>query len=164
MQRAVALKARRPGVAGDLGADRGRPGRETLADGRIRAEAPQLTPQFVAERLELTPAPIAHLPGVTSSSWSGSAGSMAASVAVIERLPDARDAGGEDAPPLRVELGEHVVEQEERREAAAVGDQLRLGEEEREHREPLLALRAEAAQLAARRRRGRRRRGAGRAR
>ena len=50
---------------------------------------------------------------------------------------------------LGVELGEHVVEEQERREAAAVGDQLRLGEQECEHREPLLALGAEAAQLAA---------------
>ena len=90
-----------------------------------------------------------HLPGVTSSSWSGSAGSIAASVAVIERL--ARRAATRAARIRRrlgVELGEHVVEQEQRRDAAALGDQLRLGEQEREHGEPLLALRAEAPQLA----------------
>src|SRR5205807_8757459 len=41
------------------------------------------------------------------------------------------------------------IEQKQRRHAAALGDQLRLGEQQREHCEPLLALRAEAAELAA---------------
>ena len=81
-----------------------------------------------------------------------------------ERLAGARDPGREDPAAVRVELREDVVEQEQRREAAALGDQLRLGEEEREHREPLLALRAEAPQLPRRRRRRRRRRDAGRGR
>ena len=67
---------------------------------------------------------------------------------MISAWPGPRDPGGEDAPALRVELREHVVEQEQRRDAAAVGDQLGLGEQEREHGEALLALRAEAAQLA----------------
>ena len=47
-----------------------------------------------------------------------------------------------------VELGEGVVEKEERWHPAAGGDQLRLGEQEREHGEPLLALRAERAEIA----------------
>ena len=67
----------------------------------------------------------------------------------MSACPTPGDAGREDAAARGVELGEHVVEEEQRREAAAVGDQLRLGEQEREHREPLLALRAEAAQVAA---------------
>ena len=65
-----------------------------------------------------------------------------------DRLADAPDPLGEDPPARRVELGEHVVEQHERRRAAPLRDHLRLGEQEREHREPLLALRAEAAQVA----------------
>ena len=52
---------------------------------------------------------------------------------------------GQDAAAARVELREHVVEQQQR----GRGQQLGLGEQEREQREPLLALRAEAAQLAA---------------
>src|SRR5581483_7201938 len=62
-----------------------------------------------------------------------------------ERLAGAADAGGEDAPAGRVELGENVIEQQERRDAGALGEQLRLGQEERE---PLLALRAEGPEVA----------------
>src|SRR5436853_298649 len=46
-----------------------------------------------------------------------------------------------------IELREDVVEEEKRRDTAALGDQFALGEEEREDREPLLALRAEAPQV-----------------
>ena len=64
----------------------------------------------------------------------------------------------------RVELREHVVEQEQRRDAAPLGEQLGLREQEREHREPLLPLRAEARAGRGRRPRRRRRRDAARAR
>ena len=50
--------------------------------------------------------------------------------------------------PLGIELREHVVEQKEWRHPAPRGDRLGLGEEEREEREPLLSLRAEAPQVA----------------
>src|SRR5262249_59607162 len=55
----------------------------------------------------------------------------------------------EHTPAVRVELGENVVEQEERRESATLGDQLSLGEQQGQHSQPLLALRAETAQVAA---------------
>src|SRR5262249_9069712 len=44
--------------------------------------------------------------------------------------------------------GEHVVQQEERGRPPAVREQLSLREQEREDRQPLLALRAEAPQVA----------------
>ena len=47
-----------------------------------------------------------------------------------------------------VELRERVVEEQQRRHAAALADQLGLGEEEREDGEALLALRAERAEVA----------------
>ena len=64
---------------------------------------------------------------------------------MITVWPRPATALGQHAAAARVELREHVVEQEQRRRR----EQLGLGEEEREHRQPLLALRAEAAQLAA---------------
>ena len=57
-----------------------------------------------------------------------------------ERLARLADASGEDPPAARVELGEDVVEQEQRRRAAAVEDHLGLGEKQREHGEALLSL------------------------
>ena len=53
------------------------------------------------------------------------------------------------AAPIRVELAEHVVEQEERRAAVELGQQVELGELERQDRRPLLAARREAGQVAA---------------
>ena len=50
---------------------------------------------------------------------------------------------------MAVKLGEHVVEQEERRLPPALGRQAGLGEHEREDGDPLLTLRAEAPKLAA---------------
>src|SRR5581483_8575777 len=61
------------------------------------------------------------------------------------RLPHAGDPLGEHAAAARVELGEDVVEEQERRRV----EQRRLREQQREHREPLLALRPELAQVAA---------------
>ena len=46
-----------------------------------------------------------------------------------------------------VELGERVVEQEQRRHSPSGRDELRLGEKKREHGEPLLALGAEGAEV-----------------
>ena len=99
--------------------------------------------QVVAERFHQR-----TVPGSTMSSWSGSAGKHRRVGGGDQRLPGAGDARGEDAAAGRIELREHVVEQQQRRHACALRDQLRLREEQREHREPLLALRAEAAQLA----------------
>ncbi len=62
--------------------------------------------------------------------------------------PSAADTCGEDPAAVGVELGEHVVEQEERRDPGAVGDRLGLGEQQGEQSEPLFALGAEAAQIA----------------
>ena len=61
-----------------------------------------------------------------------------------DRLPRRRDPRAQRAAAARVELRQHVVEQEQR----AHGQQLGLGQDQGEHREPLLALRAEPAQIA----------------
>jgi hypothetical protein len=60
------------------------------------------------------------------------------------RLPHARNARRQHLAPSRVELGQDVVEEEQRRRR----QQLCLGQEERQHGESLLALRAELAQVA----------------
>ena len=62
-------------------------------------------------------------------------------------LSRARDERGQGEAPLAVELGEDVVEQDERTRAGSVGEGLRLGQNERENRDPLLALRAVATQV-----------------
>ena len=79
-----------------------------------------------------------------------------------ERLGQLRDPPDEVRPPVRVELAEDVVEQEEGRAAVELGQQVELGQLEREDRRALLAARGEAGE--SRGRRGRRpgRRGAGR--
>src|SRR5439155_18738123 len=59
------------------------------------------------------------------------------------RLPHTRDPLCEHTAPAKVELREYVVEQEQRRRV----EQLCLREQQREHRQPLLALRAELAQV-----------------
>ena len=84
------------------------------------------------------------VPGSTSTTWAGSSGSAHACVVGDHRLPQSRDALGEHAAAAGVELREHVVEEEKRRR----GQQLGLGQQQREHGEALLALRAELAQVA----------------
>ena len=54
------------------------------------------------------------------------------------------DPPDEVRPPVRVELAEDVVEQEERRPAVELGQQVELGQLEGEDRRPLLAARREA--------------------
>src|SRR5579884_2408626 len=66
-----------------------------------------------------------------------------------ERLAGARHPRGENAAAAGVELGEDIVEQQKRRDPAALGEQLRFGEQQREHGETLLALRSEDAEVAA---------------
>ncbi len=60
--------------------------------------------------------------------------------------PTPADSLRQRAPPRLVELGENVVEEEDRRDGT-LGEQLRLAEQEREDRHALLALGAEAAQV-----------------
>ncbi len=69
-------------------------------------------------------------------------------VAVISVWPAPAQPLRQRAAPALVELREHVVEQQERRRRAALGEQLGLREQEREHGQPLLSLRAVAAQVA----------------
>ena len=75
-------------------------------------------------------------------------------------LAEPRDRCREDGAAARIELREHVVEQQQR----GRGQEPRLGEQEREQRQPLLALRAEARGARGRRLRSRGRRGEGRGR
>src|SRR4029077_5810901 len=63
-------------------------------------------------------------------------------------LAEAAQAVGQDSPPPGIELREHVVEQEQRREASALRNQLSFGKQERQHGQALLALRSESAQVA----------------
>ena len=60
-----------------------------------------------------------------------------------DRLSHRPDSLTQRAAAALVELRERVVEEEQWRHAAALSDQLGLGEEEREDGEPLLTLRAE---------------------
>ena len=53
------------------------------------------------------------------------------------------------ASPLGVELREHVVEEDERPDAASLDERVGLRQDEREHGDPLLPLRAVATKLAA---------------
>ena len=55
---------------------------------------------------------------------------------------------GEHAAPRLIELRETVVQKQTRLHVAAVGEQPRLREKQGKHRQPLLALRAETAQVA----------------
>ena len=87
-------------------------------------------------------------PGVTTRSCAGASGSASAPVAVTIVWPTLADSLAEDRGGGRVELREGVVEQEERRHAAWSGEHLGLGEEERQHGDALLALRAERAEVA----------------
>ena len=66
-----------------------------------------------------------------------------------ERLGQLGDPPDEVRPAVRVELAEDVVEQEQRRAAVERGQQVELGELEREDRRPLLAARREPGQVAA---------------
>ena len=160
VQRAVAGDPRRPRVPRDRVAHRRRPARDDLRRSASRAEARELAPDLVADPLRL------HLsaPGTTSTSWRRLDRQRRALGRGDDRLAMPREPLGEHAAAALVELREHVVEQQERRRGPALGEQLRLGEEQREHREPLLALRAEAAAGRGRPPRSRRRPGAGRGR
>ena len=114
----------------------------------VGADAAQLAPRIWSPSGSIYAAASSTLPGVTSSSWSGSAGSIAASVAVTSACPALRTRAARIRRRSGIELREDVVEQEQRRDARPVGDRLGLGEEQGEQGEPLLSLRAEAAQIA----------------
>src|SRR4051794_27690165 len=81
-ERPVGLRSRRPGVARDLLADGGGPLRDRVSGPAIGTDAAQLGPDLVSDGLHYAIAS-RTLPGFTSSSWSGAAGSIAASVAVM---------------------------------------------------------------------------------
>ena len=66
-----------------------------------------------------------------------------------ERLRQRRDPPDEMRAPLGIELGEDVVEQQERRPAVERGQDVELGELEGQDRRPLLAARREAREVAA---------------
>ena len=65
-----------------------------------------------------------------------------------QRLPPALEHRDEAAAPIGVELAHHVVEQQQRQLPAGRAQRLALGEQQRQQAEPLLALRAVAAQRA----------------
>src|SRR5581483_534631 len=80
-ERPVGLETGRPGIARDLRADRREPAvRRVRSGAALGAEPPQLLADLAADRIHHAASAIA--PGVTASSWSGAAGSIAASVAV----------------------------------------------------------------------------------
>ena len=101
-----------------------------------------------APRRRSAPASSSRSPGTTSTSWLGSNGRADAAVAVISVCPSSAQPLRQRAAPALVELREHVVEQEQRRRRPAFREQLRLREQEREHGQPLLSLRAVAAEVA----------------
>src|SRR5207244_3454582 len=57
-----------------------------------------------------------------------------------ESLAASSDPSGQDSAPLGIELRENVVEEEQRRRAGSVEDQLGLSEQQRQDCEPLLAV------------------------
>jgi hypothetical protein len=79
------------------------------------------------------------------------AGSRSSSVVVVTNAcGSACDPADEVRPPGRVELGEDVVEEEERRAPVERREQVQLGELEGEDRRPLLTARCERGEVAAR--------------
>ena len=132
---AVAGDARRPGVAGDRGADRSGPALDAAPP------CPACGPKRDSSaRISLSRAD----PCSTSTSCAGLDRQRGRVRRRDHRLPHAprrarpgRGGGRGRAPRARRRAG-----------AAAARQQLRLGEQEREHGEPLLALRAELAQVA----------------
>ena len=142
--RADALRPRR---AGDRRADRLRP------RARHRGEHAGVGNARAAERaakrsVEPFHQPGSTRPGVTTRSCAGASGSASAPVAVTSVWPRRAEAVAEDAAAVGVELRQGVVEQEERRHADLRGEQLGLGEEERQDGHPLLALRPVGPQIA----------------
>ena len=144
VQHAVPGDAGRPGVPRHLLADRGRPGGHDRRHRARGAEPAQLL-------LEAVPEPFHQAtrtrPGLTSSSWSGSPGSAPRRGRRDEHLRAAANSLHERCSAVSVELGEHVVEEEQRRNASPLRQQLRLREQQREQRHPLLALGAVRPQL-----------------
>jgi len=57
-------------------------------------------------------------------------------------LPGSRHLAQERRPPLAVQLGKHVIQQENGPLAGAPGDQGRFRQLQADHRRPLLALRS----------------------
>ena len=121
-------RSQRPTAAGQRSTQLGHPG--------LRAEARELAP---GSRYRAAPCS-------TSTSCAGSTGQRAGVRRGDHRLAHRRDARGEHAGAGR---GRAPRARRRAGAAAAQVEQLRLGEEQREHGEPLLALRAELAQVAA---------------
>src|SRR5579884_1570933 len=88
-ERSVGLRPRRPRVSRDLLAHGLGPSGDDVAGPAVRPHAAQLGPDLLAEGLHYAAAS-STVPGVTSSSWSGAAGSIAASVAVTSACPALR--------------------------------------------------------------------------
>ena len=134
-------------------ADRGRP---ALGDVGEVGAARRSRASCARERCQTS-----RFQGVTSTTWLGSRRKRRAMRRRDHRLAEGRrPRAARTAAAPGVELGEDVVEEQQRRR----GQELRLGQEQGEQGEPLLALRAEARAGRARRRDRERRRGAGRAR
>ena len=79
---------------------------------------------------------------------SAAPGTCSRSVVVITDWPLRSQDLDQRVAAVAVELAHHVVEQHQRRRVALGGDRLALGQQQRQQREPLLALRAVGAQLA----------------
>ena len=159
MQRSVAGQPRRPRVARDLVSNRVGPGAHDLRScprpgrsARARAERRRRSGPASSRALRASPRRAAPAP----------TGRADAPVAVISVWPGPASRSASAARLPLVELGEDVVEQEKRRRGATLGQERRFGEDQREHGEALLALRAEAAQVTVVRRGSRRRPGAAR--
>ena len=135
--------------------DRGRPGRHDVGHPRRRAEAVEL-PRGPRGRSAPSRRPHQLVPSprwATSSSCAGSPGSALRRRARDERLAAGAQTLGENVASAGVELREHVVEQQQRRLAPRrSASSSASAEQEREHREALLALRAEACAGRGRRR------------
>ena len=131
-----------------------------IASPTAAGQRPQISPRSagppkrVSSRAERVRQPS---PGVTSTTWLGSAGSAERCVVVITVWPSPATEAAR--MPRRRESSSESTSSS--RSSGVEGRSAGLGEQEREQREPLLALRAEARAARGRRRRSRGRRGAG---
>ena len=118
----------------------------------IAVMSPSIGPMRPSSRLDLAVEavhqPTLTAPGVTSEELRRLERQRLGARRGDDRLSDPADPLGKHQPAGRVELREHVVQEHERRRAPLLGDHLRLGEQEREHGQSLLPLRAEAPKLA----------------
>ena len=146
MERSVPRDPQRPRVAGHgVADDLGPRGGELAEWDRVSTPAPG---ELVSESGRRCAPSARHRPGVTDERERRLTRQRLRGSRGHDRLGRPGDHLASASRRRPVELGEHVVEEHERRHAEALAEQLGLGEHERQHRHALLALRAVDAKVA----------------